>query len=224
MKSNYEALEAFLADVDIAAYRHDDTRRAYRWWSGVPKAMIADLLDNFKAHSTDELFSQAAISKFVRTNGTGRFRTWDVVLVNGAPSSNEHEIGHVIFRPPSRTFIEGQSDELRLGGKSARLAGADDLTNVMSDEAVAVVRTEFARKEPKKAVPDSEYYPHLERPALLIYALRPAEAPDAGGSGSGRRLPSERRTPSAKPGSWLSRSNSHSPETHFETTAPTSST
>jgi hypothetical protein len=187
LRSNYRALESFLSEIDVDAYRHEDTRRGYRWWQGVPKAMIGDFLDDFKAHSTDELFYQAVISKFVRINGSDRFRAWDVVLVNGAKSATKHEIGEVTFKPPSRTFIKGQSDELRLGGKSARLAGADDLTNVMDDQAVAEVHAEFAKKEPKKAVPESEYYPHLDRPALLIYALRPAEGSDGAASNGGAR-------------------------------------
>jgi hypothetical protein len=191
LKSNYKALEAFLAEIDVAAYGHDDTRRAYRWWQGVPKTTIADFLDNFKAHGTDELFSQAVISKFVRTNGSDRFRTWDVVLVNGASTSSGHEIGKVWFKPPSRTFIKGQSDELRLGGKSARLAGADDLTNVMSEEAVAAVRADFAKREPRKGVPESEYYPYLDRPALLIYALRPTDGSEGVGSNGGPKTPAQ---------------------------------
>ena len=171
LRSNYQALEAFLAQVDVPAHRHEDTRRGYHWWQGVPKSAIADLLDKFKAHSTDELFSQAAISKFVRNNGTVRFRTWDVVLVNGPKTAAPDEIGVVEFIPPSRTFIKGgQGHELRLGGKSSRLAGADDLTNVLSKEVVDTVRAEYAGEN----IPEDVYYRHLERPALLIYALRPA--------------------------------------------------
>lgn len=117
LRANFQAFEEFLEVIDNREYRHGDTPRGYRWWQGVPKALIADFLDAFKAHSTDELFSQAAISKFVRTNGIDGFRQWDVVLVNGGPASTPLSMGDVTFRPPQRSFfIQGQADELRLGG------------------------------------------------------------------------------------------------------------
>ncbi len=193
LRANYSGLTTFLAAIDTPEYKHAETGRGYRWWQGVPKSMIADFLDKFQAHSTDELFSQAAISKFVRTNGTARFRVWDVVLVNGAATgpavSEAFTIGDITFRPPRRTFIEGQANELRLGGKSARLAGADDLTNVMAPEAVSAVRSEFGAKQPGKSVPETEYYPRLDRPALMIYALR---ATDDSPANEAAKTPAER--------------------------------
>lgn len=175
LKSNFDGLEELIAKIDVPAYRHQDTKRGYRWWQGVPKIVIADFLENFKAHSTDELFSQTAISKFVRTNGVSVFRTWDVVLVNGEKSSAPYNIAGVDFKPPSRSFLKGQNDELRLGGKSSRLAGADDLRNVLSDAAIAKAREKHNAVQPGKAMSETHYYPHLERPALLIFALRAAE-------------------------------------------------
>ncbi len=109
LRANFQAFEEFLEVIDNREYRHGDTPRGYRWWQGVPKALIADFLDAFKAHSTDELFSQAAISKFVRTNGIDGFRQWDVVLVNGGPASTPLSMGDVTFRPPQRSFYSRPS-------------------------------------------------------------------------------------------------------------------
>lgn len=178
LQANDEALKDFLAQIDISAYRHDDTYRGYRWWQGVPKALVADFLDKYQAHSTEELFSQAALSKFVRTNGTDKFRTWDVVLVNGAKDAERDRLGNIDFIPPNRTFMLGnQNNELRLGGNSARLAGADDLTNVLTKEQATAARTAFTERlgNAKKSIAEDAYYPVLDRPALLIYALRRAE-------------------------------------------------
>jgi hypothetical protein len=175
LRSNYQALETLVGQIDVPAYRHPDTPRGYRWWHAVPKAVVADFLEEFNAHGTDELFSQTAVSKFVRTNGVNTFRTWDVVLMNGDRTSASAYVADVEFKPPSRSFLKGQNEELRLGGKSARLAGPVDLTNVLSVDAAAKIRDDYEATRPGTVMPETYYYPLLERPALLIYALRTAE-------------------------------------------------
>jgi hypothetical protein len=174
LRSNFAALRKFLQDVDVADYQHDNTFRGYRWWQNVPRSLVADLLETFKAHSTAEIFSQSALGKYVRK---ARFHNWDVVLVNGSKKETPAKIERVEFFPPSRTFLTGGQPvhkELRLGGQSARLAGADDLANLLGQEAANAVKKEFEAREPDKSMPETEFYRHLERPALLIYALRAA--------------------------------------------------
>ena len=182
LRSNYQALEAFFAQVDVPAHRHEDTPTWLPLVAGGAEIGDGRISKMVKAHSTDELFSQAAISKFVRNNGTVRFRTWDVVLVNGPKTAAPDEIEDMKFIA-TRTFIKGgQGHELRLGGQGSRLAGADDLTNVFSKEVVDPVRAEYAGEN----IPEDVYYRHLERPALLIYALRPAGARPVRGHGERR--------------------------------------
>lgn len=179
LRSNYAALEEFIDDINVSEYDNGETFRGYPWWQGVPKARVAEFLGAFKAHSTAEIFSQAALSKFVL--GAERFPTWDVVLVNGPKSEIKDTIGKirkVEFIPPSRTLETGGipgHEELRLGGKSARLAGADDLANLLGKEAADSIRAEFKLKEPKSNIREEEFYRHLQRPALLIWALKPAK-------------------------------------------------
>jgi hypothetical protein len=171
LRSNHVALEDFIRA--ISTHRSTDTFRGYRYWRDVPKADVADFLDRFETHSSDELFYDHILSKFVRVNDARRFRTWDVVLVNG--KEDPGEVAEVPFIPPLRTFVtggQGAVPELRLGGKSARLAGADDLANVLGKEAADAIRAGYAGKN----VAEKWFYPHLERPALLIYALRATTA------------------------------------------------
>jgi hypothetical protein len=185
LRANYAALEGFLEGVDVPAYQHDDTFRGYRLWKEVPKGQVADLLERFKAHSTAEIFSQSVLSKFVRGNGTTRFRTWDVVLVNGPKTGDPGEVADVKFIPPSRTFVTGgptEPKELRLGGRSARLAGADDLANLLGQQRANAIREEYRAREGSDNMPEAEFYSHLERPALLIYALKAAEYKPGQGS------------------------------------------
>lgn len=171
LQSNCAALTTFIGE--ISDYRRDDTFRGYRWWQGVPKGDVADFLERFQAHATAELFYDRSLSKFVRAKTTP-FPNWDVVLVNGSKSEPHDRIAGVEFIPPTRTLVTGgQSDdpELRLGGKSARLAGADDLANLLGTESAGAVRAAYSGKN----MPETEFYKHLERPALLIYALRAAD-------------------------------------------------
>lgn len=184
LQGNSRSVDTFirrLTDADEISF--GKSRRMYPKWTHVPKNYIADLLDNFTIHPQDEIFSQNAIGKFVRNSSSPGFQYWDVVLVNGTKTDNAHtKIGGTEFYAPRRSFTVGPNQQLRLGGNSARLAGADDLINLIDEDAtIERVRQDFREtKEPgtdmeKISYPESIYYPVLPRPAILIYALRSVE-------------------------------------------------
>lgn len=179
ISSNDEHMRSFIATINsMEGVERTRSRRKYHLWRGVPKVEVADYLSTFITSQSDELFAFGAISKFVRAAGTPHFQTWDVLLVNGSSPAEETLVADIAFLPPSRQLIRGQDGEIRLGGQSARLAGADDLTNLMKAEIVAGAANEFKSSNRDKSVPESIYYPLLDRPALLIYALRPSGKSD----------------------------------------------
>lgn len=183
LRANLDATVELLAVLEKAEgeINHISTPRRYNWWTPVPKTIIAEFLAKFVAHKYDEIFSQRAISRFVSSTTSAAFRNWDVVLINGSRDQPETQIGTVHFFPPRRKLIAGEGGQIRLGGASARLAGADDLTNVIRQDRWAAARKLYQEENPAKSVPESIYYPLLERPALFIYALKdntPLDADD----------------------------------------------
>lgn len=181
---NYRALERLVSAMEHENGERDPTRRGYPRWRAVSKTLISEFLGGFRAHQSDEIFSQAAISNFVRHTPSALMQTWDVVLVSGAKVLENSQsalltLSGVEFYPPTRTMTLGPNGELRVSGKSSRLAGADDLRGLI-DEPIATRAFDENRKlSPGKAVSEHAFYTHLSRPALMIYVLRPKESPTA---------------------------------------------
>jgi hypothetical protein len=59
---------------------------------------------------------------------------------------------------------------VRVSGASRRLAGPTDLAGLLPDDVAKRVRREF-EEATGKSQSEAPYYPHLSRPALIIYAL-----------------------------------------------------
>ncbi|MFT2815559.1 Z1 domain-containing protein [Leifsonia sp. A12D58] len=180
---NYRALERLIDTLEETRVTRTRTRRGYHRWQHSPKSIVSDFLGSFRAHHTDEVFSQSAISSFVSHTQSPLMQTWDVVLVNGERTtpdgqSAETTLGGITFYPPSRGMTVGSGGELRVSGSSSRLAGSDDLRNLVDEATADRVTQEFKLKFPGKAVPEHDFYAHLARPTLLIYALKPKTTPE----------------------------------------------
>lgn len=181
---NYRALERLITAMDHEEAEAEPTRRGYPRWRNVSKALISNFLGDFRSHSSDEIFSQPAISSFVRHTSSASMSTWDVVLVNGAKvlandKSAALTLSGVEFYPPTRTMTLGPGGELRVSGKSSRLAGADDLRGLVDEPTATRIYDEHRKLSPGKAVSEHGFYAHLSRPSLLIYVLRAKESPTA---------------------------------------------
>lgn len=171
---NREAAERLARKLVESHGAPEETQRQYPRFSNVPQSVVADFLSDYTAHKMDELFFGNAIGKFVRSNKHPRFSLWDVVFVNGTKKlEDDSSFGGVTIYPPVRTVTVGSSGELLVSGKSSRLAGGDDLRKILPPTVDAEVTAEFKQEHPNKALTESPFYAALERPALLIYVLRP---------------------------------------------------
>jgi hypothetical protein len=179
---NYSALARLIDSLETSDVDADVTARGYNIWRGVRNEVVAQFLASFAAHSSDELFFESTLSRFVLNNSSSIMATWDVVLVNGAKDDQVNKtrtISKTTFWPPSRQITKGSAGELRVSGNSSRLAGSDDLRGLLAPDEGSRIVAEFRKTHGAIAVPESEYYASLSRPALLIYALRAKTAADA---------------------------------------------
>ncbi|WP_437770411.1 Z1 domain-containing protein [Arthrobacter sp. KNU40] len=169
--------EAALRLAEKLVESHGDpgeTQRGYPRFTNVPQSVVAGFLGEYAAHKMDELFFGNAIGRFVRSNKHPRFASWDVVFVNGTRTlDGECSFGGVTIYPPQRAVTIGSSGELLVSGKSSRLAGGDDLRKILEPAVDAEATAKFRQENPNKALTESPFYASLERPALLIYVLRP---------------------------------------------------
>ncbi len=172
--ANLALLAEFGNSVSTSGAKFEETRRRYLRWIGTPKGVVADFLYQYRPYKGDAIFSMSALGDFVKNS---QFSMWDVVVVNGdRRRTDSAPFGGRKFIPPVRAMIRGEKDELRVSGASSRLAGPDDVSGLLSKEDAVAAAEAFRRESPGKAVPETAYYPYLERPALLLYPLRPGEA------------------------------------------------
>ena len=177
IQANYRAFVALIEALQRDVIPHSYTGRGYHKWTAVPKGLISMFLANFESHGTDELFYKSTISNFVGRTPSPLLQSWDVVIVNGK-KDKKLTVAGVTFNPPERTITKGSGGELRVSGNSSRLAGSDDLRGLIDPTLAERISAAFKDHSPGKLVPEREFYAHLDRPVLLIYALKPIAATD----------------------------------------------
>ena len=101
-----------------------------------------------------------------------RFATWDLAIARGRSTAEDAKIGTRKFPLSARALSGPEGDVMRVSGKSRRLAGPTDLKGLIEPAKADVAAAEFAEANPGRSVPERIYYPHLERPVLVVYALK----------------------------------------------------
>lgn len=141
-------------------------------WRGVPKAFIADFLEEYEPHENLHLFQRGALEKFVRSAVADDLQDWDVVLVGGTGRA-EH-VGSIPLSLAKRRFGAGKDNSWLVSDTKQRVAGRGDVATGMDVEKYRAIEERYVLANPeKKSAPDSEFTWELERPVLLIYPLQP---------------------------------------------------
>lgn len=164
-----------------------DTPQAYfptpnNWhrWLSVDKGFVAEYLEGYGASGprSDPIFSGATLSKWVKNVKTSKYAQWDIAVANGRPGAQPVSVGGREVLLPQRQ-LRRDGDVLRVSGSSRRLAGPTDLANMFDPAARKKIEDEYKTNEPGKNISEWIYYPHLERPCLIVYPLVSAKAKES---------------------------------------------
>lgn len=172
---NRAALGRLIARIDT-----DDayvpTRSGWHRWLHVDREIVAEFLKEYGgwAPKSDPIFSGLTLSNWVRTAKVSRFWRWDVAVANGRAGTTTIKIVDRELPLPQRV-LRRDGDLLRVSGKSRRLAGPTDLASLLEAELRKKVEAKYRVDEPGKNLSEWIYYPHLERPTLIIYPLGSAD-------------------------------------------------
>src|SRR5262249_53736334 len=142
-------------------------------WRSIDGSIVAEFLERYGewAPPSDPIFYGTTLSGWVRSARASKFARWDIAVANGRPDAEEITLGAACrLRLPQRV-IRRDGDLLRVSGKSRRLAGPTDLASLFDPDIRAKVEAEYKAQEPGKSLSERIYYPHLDRPALVIYPL-----------------------------------------------------
>ena len=176
-KANRDRLKELVDSCEQQA-RYEPTPQDWHRWIGVDKSHIAAFLDAYFAPPVDAFFSGTTLSAWTRRNRVPQFATWDLVIARGRSNADETKIGTRVFPLSARALSEPEGDVVRVSGKSRRLAGPTDLKGLIEPAVAELADAEFAEANPGLGVPERIYYPHLERPVLVVYALKQEDVED----------------------------------------------
>ncbi len=151
-------------------------------WSGVGRHLVEEFLNAYKAPRTDRYFGTLdPVRQFVRDEACPR--EWDVALVPGEGGARalggvtlKSVVRHMAMTDPDNEN-PGNGRELRVSGRSSRLAGGDDVERLcrITGDGRAPVPGEEKRK-----VSETDFYRLFTRPAMMIYPLEPSPKSDEG--------------------------------------------
>jgi hypothetical protein len=170
-KANRNALIELIGVCDQQA-SYKPTPQGWHRWIGLDKSHIAAFLDAYFAPSADPFFSGTTLSAWTRRNRVPQFATWDVVVARGRSTAADATVANRKFPLSARALSGPEGDVMRVSGKSRRLGGPTDLKGLVHPAKADLAATEFAEANPGLSLPERIYYPHLERPALVVYALK----------------------------------------------------
>lgn len=187
---------AFHHLLDHIGEPEGDSSRRHRRWKDVPKELVADFLDAFRADDSDPLWAHLSgpspqpsqLGVFARRSKSPAYQTWDVVLMSGRKGAEEAHHGDFTFTKVTRAVTVTNTRRMLVSGTSSRLAGPTDLTHLLTPDERKMAEDEWRshQEDPPQQVPEKAYYPALSRPALLLYPLSavPAEGEGPGESNS----------------------------------------
>ncbi|HEY3924650.1 MAG TPA: Z1 domain-containing protein [Acidothermaceae bacterium] len=178
---NRADLEWLIGAVELDA-DYNATRAGWHRWQSVDRELVAEFLARYGrlAPPSDPFFSGDTLSKWARSAKAEKLARWDIAIVNGTKGRDRTlALGSGRALPIPRRVIRRDGDSLRVSGSSRRLAGPTDLAQLLEPAVRSHAEEQYRSAEPEKSVPERIYYPHLARPALIIYPLV-SEPPEDG--------------------------------------------
>lgn len=139
-------------------------------WRNLPKSLIADFLDGFRAHDSMGPFQAGALGRFARNAGAEDLQNWDLVLMSG--KGDPSKVGPIKVKATERKLGDGLDSSWLVSDQKARVAGRGDVAIPLTSEQKERVEKAFKKANPTKVYTnDTEYVYELERPALFIYPI-----------------------------------------------------
>jgi len=184
LEANFAALMELLHQLELN-YGQSEMIGARPVWRNVSKDLVADFLDKFRVFESWNagIFQDRIIAGFVRRAVAEDLQTWDIILIGGEASEETNLPGVSLdYRFPIRAF--GRSGPNRpwvVSGKKMRVGSPGDVATTLPKEVVSEIKEQFRGDDGKlKSVPDYAYVQKLERPALVVYPIRPRRFDSAG--------------------------------------------
>ena len=176
--ANSNSFRHGLCDLAASGYGPTLSPWSNQIFSGIPKELIADLIDsfdmhpqNFQLYTADEDRPDFGIAGFLRKTPDPKLQFWDLVIPNGSePAADFLGIPGLTVRPSRRIVtVRDNGRTVMISGTKARVRSRG-----MEREGVPVTVIEQLEAEAKpKMLSDKTIWEHRDRPLMLIYPVVP---------------------------------------------------
>jgi hypothetical protein len=170
LKSNEQAFKLFVANLDSIG-----TSIKVKWnakfWRGVPKDLIVNLIRNFDTHPWHLAFQSRALADYIDSDN--ELMEWDVALPGGS-SNNKYILdgayNKIEISPEIRTVTE-KNKMILINGTKVKV-GSGRCTRIgLTDQEIDNAEKSFRKIKPDKRVPDSVYLIEGRKPILFLHII-----------------------------------------------------
>lgn len=144
----------------------------------VAKSHIARFLGDYKFSPAHRLLDGEALAAVVLDSSSDAYALWDVVFVAGETENDRWVLSSGI-KMTTRLVTRAMTPRdgyFAVSGKGSRLAGTQDLRHVLSPEKLSCIKS----TDGKLPTNEEFYYQYMDRPALMIYPLKPEQIVEPG--------------------------------------------
>lgn len=169
LAANEKAFKLFVAHMDSLGTQIPSTKGLL--WSGIPKQLVVDLLNDFDTHQWHLSFQGRALATFIER--APNLDEWDVVIPqgrNGKVVELEGAGRQIEVLSQTRT-VDEVDGMIRINRSKVRV-GSGGLTQAgLTKAEIEVVESAFKKKGDTKNPPDRIYLIKGRRPLLMLHVL-----------------------------------------------------
>lgn len=167
-----------------------DTSIKIPYWRGVHKALISDLLRNFKTHPWHLSYQGQALADYIDNELNDLY--WDVALItegSGAPLPEGLKYGNSVLAIQSteKRQVQVKNGCINISGTKVRV-GSGGCTRIgLTEEQVKKAKERFIIEHGDKNIPDSAYLIKERAPLLMLHIIEGML--DKANSAEGSKIP-----------------------------------
>ncbi|KZL93936.1 Z1 domain-containing protein [Clostridium magnum] len=171
LKSNEKAFKLFVANLDSIGTVVKIPQNA-KFWKGIPKDLVVNLLRNFDTHPWHLSFQGRALADYIE--GSSELVEWDVAIPQGS-STNVYTLtgayNDIEILPAIRTITE-DNKMIKISGTKVKVGAGGSTKIGLSEKEIEKAKEEFAKIHGKnKSVSDSGYLIKGRNPILFLHVL-----------------------------------------------------
>lgn len=170
LKSNEQIFKLFVANLDSIGTAIVVPQNA-KFWKGVPKDLVVNLLRSFDTHPWHLAFQGRALADYI--DNDNELLYWDVAIPQGSSQKLYTLTGaynNIEIFPAKRTVTE-DNKMIKINGTKVKVGAGGSTRIGLSDIEIEKAKAAFAKIHPNKTISDSGYLIKGRKPILMLHVI-----------------------------------------------------